>query len=113
VVNLCGERWSRSLAFPLWENTLNAIDQRQGSIREEWRQSLNFSSKIQVLVPIRYGRKSSLRKNTYTMVFSNSVQELEYAFIVPFLSNENIDKDFKLFKDQVLRLSSNSYIFYI
>ncbi len=40
-------------------------------VREEWRNSrLEFSTQYTVSAPIRYGRLSSSRGNTYTMVFS-------------------------------------------
>lgn len=46
----------------------------ENPIRHKWR-SLNLkdtSTKQLVSVPIRYGRKSSSRNNTYTMIFSNN-----------------------------------------
>lgn len=43
--------------------------------REEWRKArLDWKRQFDVRVPIRYGRKSSTRGNTYTMVFSPSGQ---------------------------------------
>lgn len=47
-----------------WDNNPN---------RETWRNSrLNQSEEFHVSAPIRYGRKSETRGNTYTMVFSRS-----------------------------------------
>lgn len=60
----------------LWEDTPERI---------KWRNlCLNVEQKIPVSVPIRYGRKSSTRKNTYTMIFSNHPStQLGQAFIMP------------------------------
>lgn len=68
----------------LWEDTYNSIEKDKGQIRKEWRESLDISAKSLIEVPIRYGRISSTRRNTYTMVFSNSIETLGKAFIIPF-----------------------------
>lgn len=70
----------------LWEDTPERI---------KWRDlCLQVEQKIPVSVPIRYGRKSSTRKNTYTMIFSNHPStQLGQAFIMPLkeeIKNYNI-----------------------
>lgn len=50
------------------------------TIRKSWRNgSLNTKDRIKIKVPIRYGRISRSRMNTYTMVFSSSIQPDEYG----------------------------------
>ena len=55
--------------------------------RTNWRNSrLDMDNKIYVKVPIRYGKISSLRNNTYTMVFSESCHDerkLGTAIVLP------------------------------
>lgn len=60
----------------LWEDTPERI---------KWRDvCLQVEQKISVSVPIRYGRKSSTRKNTYTMIFFNHPStQLGQTFIMP------------------------------
>jgi hypothetical protein len=48
--------------------------------RERWRMSrLKADVEFSVAVPIRYGRRSSSRRYTYTMVFDPDLQELGWA----------------------------------
>ena len=50
------------------------------TIRKNWRnQSLNEKDRIKVRIPIRYGRISQSRMNTYTMVFSPALAQDEYG----------------------------------
>lgn len=87
----------------LWENKENALKKEQGEKREKWRiKYLDIENKIPVKVPIRYGRKSSSRKCTYTMVFSNSVESLGDAFLVPF---KNEITRFEQLKTQAINLA--------
>ena len=54
--------------------------------RESWRQKrLNLEDRIPVYTPIRYGRLSPSRGDTYTMVFSNELPTERYgrALVVP------------------------------
>ena len=67
----------------LWENEDNALNLATGKKRREWRKALNLQHKIKVQVPIRYGRRSSSRKCTYTMAFANSATRGE-SFIAPY-----------------------------
>ncbi len=47
----------------LWDNKIS---------RQEWRKNdLYNRNRFKVNVPIRYGRCSDTRNNTYTMIFSN------------------------------------------
>lgn len=49
--------------------------------RQYWRNSrLLLNSAQQVYAPIRYGRKSSSRNDTYTMVFSRLCVRRDYGF---------------------------------
>ena len=51
--------------------------------REKWRKNrLYVEQRVPVLAPIRYGRKSQSRCDTYTMVFSNE-SKLGWALAVP------------------------------
>ena len=83
----------------LWETKENALKEEQGIKRKNWREKLDIGNKIEVKIPIRYGRKSSSRRCTYTMVFSNSVDSLGTAFLVPYL--EDIDNFTQLRKQAV------------
>ena len=86
----------------LWENKENALNKKQGLIRTEWRKSLDLDNKISIKVPIRYGRKSSSKRCTYTMVFSNSVETIGKAYLIPF---KETSKDFATLREQAMRLS--------
>ena len=86
----------------LWEDEINSLNKEQGLLRVEWRKKLDFENKIRVQVPIRYGRKSSSKRCTYTMVFSNSVESMGIAFVVPFKRDANCFEDIKI---QALELS--------
>lgn len=61
-----------------WETEENCIDKKSskelGKYRRIWREN-NFDEKsLEISVPIRYGRKSGTRHDTYTMVFSNDIE---------------------------------------
>lgn len=86
----------------LWEDETNALDIKQGKLRSAWRKDLNLDNKVTVKVPIRYGRKSSSRKCTYTMIFSKSVRINGTAFLIPYKKET---KCFEDIKSQALRLS--------
>lgn len=86
----------------LWENEKNTLDSKQGKLRENWRKNLDLEKKVPIEVPIRYGRKSTSKRCTYTMVISNSVTNLGTAYIIPF--KKEIE-NFKELKDQALELS--------
>lgn len=66
-----------------WETKENCIDKSTsealGKYRREWREA-NFEKESKIItLPIRYGRKSRSRKNTFTMVFSNGLKLNEYG----------------------------------
>lgn len=71
----------------LWQPDLEEGDGQ----RKQWRDSsLEFSQKIFVRAPIRYGRLSGKSDpKVYTMTFSNSVKrKMGSAFVVPFIKKE-------------------------
>lgn len=74
----------------LWQDYL---DKPGDDIRKNWRaNSLSISNKIQVKMPIRYGRFSE-KSQIYTMVFSNACKRKSgTAFVVPFLSQIQSNK---------------------
>ncbi|NPD45717.1 hypothetical protein [Lentimicrobium sp. S6] len=86
----------------LWENEKNALITSQGKLRAKWRNNLDLENKIEIKVPIRYGRLSGSKKNTYTMVFSNSETNLGSAFLIPFKEEAF---NFAQIKKQALELS--------
>ncbi len=86
----------------LWENEKNTLDQKQGKLRDNWRKNLDLEKKVAIEVPIRYGRKSTSKRCTYTMVISNSVTNLGTAYIIPF--RKEIEY-FEELKNQALELS--------
>lgn len=86
----------------LWENEENSLDKEQGELRTEWRENLALEKKISIRLPIRYGRKSSSRQCTYTMLFSNSVTDLGKAFLIPFKKEIS---SFDELKEQAFELS--------
>ncbi len=60
----------------------------KNAVRDKWRRErLKFDKKVYVYAPIRYGKKSSTRGNTYTMVFSQLCYRKDYglgtALLVP------------------------------
>jgi hypothetical protein len=65
--------------------------------RKDWRDSrLTMEDKERVRLPIRYGRISRTRANTYTMVYSKSVKhELGYGWIIPLKNKINSFEDLK------------------
>ena len=72
----------------LWENEKNCLpDQKSLALkRRKWRHScLNLNLKEITPLPIRYGRSSSSRIDTYTMVFSSSyIRKKGHGIIIPF-----------------------------
>ena len=73
----------------LWETTEKRIN---------WRKGLNIQEKLLVPLPIRYGRQSlKNRKGTYTMVFSNKINQpntLGKGFVIPFKNTISTEDDF-------------------
>ena len=68
-------------------------DNGRGDVRKDWREDrLRINEAIDVSAPIRYGRKSSSRGDTYTMVLSMKAQ-LGRAKLVPCATAINDSKD--------------------
>jgi hypothetical protein len=90
----------------LWEDESNAVKKSQGKMRENWRNNnLDIYGKSSVNLPIRYGRASSSRRCTYTMVFSSTVlDKLGQALVVPYKKDINFS-EYSQFKRQALALS--------
>ena len=70
-----------------WENKDNAIQEAESKIlaekRKNWRERyLDLKEEKIIKLPIRYGRCSSSRKCTYTMVFSNLALNKESSGLV-------------------------------
>lgn len=75
----------------LWDSNEN---------RRIWREEdLDLEKRFQVYLPIRYGRFSRSRKNTYTMVFSNKCYSKNYGlgkgWIIPIVAEVNSFRDLK------------------
>ena len=75
----------------LWDSERN---------RQKWRENdLCYKSRFQVYLPIRYGRCSTTRKHTYTMVFSNKCYSRRYGigtgWILPIRAEINSFNDLK------------------
>lgn len=73
-------------------------DTKQDRLR--WRkEDLTLKNKFQVYLPIRYGRSSSSRKNTHTMVFSTKCYSKNYGlgkgWVVPIVDEINSFADLK------------------
>ena len=75
----------------IWENEHNAIPDKEskqlGKYRREWREKNVDTAKIQITpLPVRYGRCSSGRHDTYTMVLSKeySNDKQGRGLIIPF-----------------------------
>lgn len=88
----------------LWEDETNCIQLKEPKTtareRAVWRDTkLLLEEKVQVDLPIRYGRISSSRYCTYSMAFSNSVSEKGTAYYAPYrtkidVSNYNFNQLF-------------------
>lgn len=68
--------------------------------RKRWRENhLRYSQRFRVNLPIRYGRRSSSRCDTYTMVFSNKCYSKGYGlgsgWVLPLRAEINLFEDLK------------------
>lgn len=90
-----------------WENEKNAIDEKLGQKRQAWRESyLDMISSKKVNCPIRYGRKSGSRYNTFTMLFSNNTLINGTALLIPLSEEIEVSgSDFSGLYSQALNLS--------
>jgi len=72
-----------SIGSLFWETEKNCINKepskKLGKYRRIWREDNFEKESIDIQLPIRYGRKSHNRCDTYTMVFSNSLTNPEYG----------------------------------
>lgn len=67
----------------IWEDHLN--NKKADNIRKEWRKQNLINKSTLTKVPIRYGRESQTREDTYTMIFSKSCEDnLGQGLILPF-----------------------------
>ncbi|MBX2969787.1 MAG: hypothetical protein KF803_10495 [Cyclobacteriaceae bacterium] len=67
----------------IWEDHLD--NKKADNIRKNWRNQNLIDKPILTKVPIRYGRESQTRKDTYTMIFSKSCEDnLGQGLILPF-----------------------------
>jgi hypothetical protein len=56
----------------IWEDHLDFEKNGENFIRRDWRSQNLIAEPVYTPVPIRYGRKSSTRKDTYSMIFDNA-----------------------------------------
>ena len=81
----------------IWEDHLDFEKNGENYIRRDWRnQNLKLQRHL-TSVPIRYGRKSSSRKDTYSMIFDNAIktnlgQGLILEFQQPINSFEDLER---------------------
>ncbi|HRO45942.1 hypothetical protein [Agriterribacter sp.] len=79
----------------IWEDHIELEKKGENFIRRDWRNQNLKAERTLVPVPIRYGRKSSTRKETYSMVFDNDHelgQGLILEFQQPISSFEDLEK---------------------
>jgi hypothetical protein len=89
-----------------WETEEKALDKSQGRFREEWRQNhLRMTDSGTIKVPVRYGRRSSGRRHTYTMMFSHSVPKDGNAYLVPFQLDIDVAPRFSELYNQAILLA--------
>jgi len=101
----------------IWEDHLN--NKKPDNIRKEWRKQNLINQPTLTKVPIRYGRESQTREDTYTMIFSKSCEDnLGQGLILPFnqdiITFEGLERQAialaiaeGIYKADNLRLTSN------
>lgn len=95
----------------LWENEGNAVTKEIGILRNSWRGKYLDLDKAEIVkCPIRYGRTSSTRHHTYTMLFSNNTPAIGSALIVPFKEKISCDEGFETLNDQAFALAEAEQI---
>lgn len=81
-----------------WENGRNCLKNQTsinlGKLRTEWRNKyLRISKKKQIKLPIRYGKTSNTRKNTYTIVWSRErLGSNSSGLVIPFKDKIDFNK---------------------
>lgn len=79
-----------------WDPKTDALHPREIGIREGWWKSrLDKAAARSVSVPIRYGRLSSTRGDTYSMVFSAEQSASGCAKVIPCLNVVSSEQDLK------------------
>ena len=84
----------------------------QSDLRRRWRESrLSMHDRLRVRAPIRYGRRSKSRDNTYTMVFSADCFQDRIAtgvgLAVPFARQVTAEEDLIEEATELWRVESN------
>jgi len=95
-----------------WEDERNAIQEREsidlGKYRKDWRKdflALDKNSVQQVPLPIGYGRKSTSRNNTFTMVLTRNYWKNQgKGLIAPYIDRINFS-NLNSFKAQIKKLA--------
>lgn len=91
-----------------WESEQNCLpNDEKGAMRRTWRENnLDLDKAIDVPLPIRYGRSSSSRKCTYTMVFSKECQnaKIGQGKVIPFKEEFDLS-NYQTFERQVTNLA--------
>lgn len=93
-----------------WENKNNCIQlkssKKLAEKRKVWRESkLNMKFAKLIDLPITYGRKSTSRYCTYTMVFANSVDKKGKGYVIPYKDKINIEENYNQLYCQALKLA--------
>ncbi len=79
----------------IWEDHLK--EKNQDFIRRDWKNQNLLTDRKLTPVPIRYGRKSSSRKDTYTMIFTKSNENsLGQGLIIEFRETINSFEDLEI-----------------
>jgi hypothetical protein len=82
-------------------------------IRQKWRsEDLNLSDKIQIELPIRYGRVSKSRNCTYSMVYSSDCKiknKLGKGYFVPFQNESTSIEEILNLAKSVIDSEHNKY----
>lgn len=78
----------------IWEDHLDFEKKGANFIRKDWRTQNLLPERILTPVPIRYGKESTTRKKTYTMIFTKSCESnLGQGIILGFKETVNSFED--------------------
>jgi hypothetical protein len=94
-----------------WEddtNCINLSDQKKLALsRKNWRNEKLLMDQSEIInLPIRYGRISSTRYCTYTMLFSNLVSNPGQGYCVPYKNEIDVTDNFNQIYFQALELAN-------
>lgn len=85
----------------------------KSKLRKEWRlNDLDMDGKVLIKVPIRYGRISQSRNDTYSMVFSReckSLGKLGQGYFVPFKKDRLTQQDIKSLSKRLIDAEYNRH----